>query len=358
MRVFVMVEPNFKNTASCESIFKGIKDTLRKKRITYHVIDSPLNVSSNTEKSFLILISTNISFIAKTVVECEMKKIHPIVVSFQFLDSIPGIYSSVTPNIEYSMLRILRFLKGTQNKSPALYGISVKSAPDLARKNYFLQNTILQTCENDVYHNEVGLDKCFEKFVSNIINYDCVICTHNYAAIHLLNSLRSADFHLENFNIISYGKTHIASKFYPEIITVDVVNEGLGKAAITILEELQNNTDVLNINMSVKSFINSQTNILSETILEFNDSFEESTSDIFYEDPQIQKMLLIEKLLSSCDAVDLLILDLVLKGYSYEKIANKNFLSYSAIKYRVRNMFLACNCSTKSEFIKFMKTYV
>lgn len=163
---------------------------------------------------------------------------------------------------------------------------------------------------------------------------------------------------MENFNIISYGKTHIASKFYPEIITVDVVNEGLGKAAITILEELQNNTDVLNINMSVKSCINNQTNILSETISEFNDTFEENTSDIFYEDPQIQKMLLIEKLLSSCDAVDLLILDLVLKGYSYEDIANKNFLSYSAIKYRVRNMILACNCSTKSEFIKFMKTYV
>ena len=144
MRLFVMVEPEFKNTTSCELIFKELKDNLRKKRITYQAVDSPLNIPTEKEKTFLLLISTNISLIAKTIAECEVKKIHPIVVSLQLLNSIPGIYSSVTPNIEHSMLRIMKFLKNNYKKSPALYGISVESAPDIARQNCFLQTHIFR----------------------------------------------------------------------------------------------------------------------------------------------------------------------------------------------------------------------
>lgn len=360
MRLFVMVEPEFKNTTSCELIFKELKDNLRKKRIPYKVVDSPLVIPIEKGKTFLLLISTNISLIAKTIVECEAKKIHPIVVSLQLLNSIPipGIYSSVTPNIEHSMLRIMKFLKNNHKKAPALYGISVESAPDIARQNCFLQKHILPTAEKDVYHNKVGLDKCFEAFAANISNYDCVICTHNYAAIHLINKLKEERFPLENFTVVSYGQSHIASKFYPEIITVYVENKILGKAAVTILEQLQNNSDILHMNLSVKCAINSDSGILSEPITEYSDVFEESGADIFYEDPQIQNMLLVEKLLSVCDASDMVILNSVLNGDSYEKIANNSFLSYSAVKYRVRNMIQLCNCTTKSQFIQFIKRYI
>ena len=111
MRLFVMVEPNFKNTTICEMIFKELKDNLRKKRIPYQVVDSPLNIEIQQEKTYLVLISTNFSLIVKTIKECETQQIHPIVLSFQLLNSIPGIYSSVTHNIEHSMLGIMNFLK-------------------------------------------------------------------------------------------------------------------------------------------------------------------------------------------------------------------------------------------------------
>lgn len=358
MRLFVMLEPQFKNTTSCELICKEVKENLRKKRISYQVIDSLLNISAENEKTYLIFISTNISLITKTIAECDAKKIHPIVISLQLLNSIPGIYSSITPNIEYSMLRIMKFLKKANKKAPALYGISIESAPDIARKNCFLQRHILPTSENDIYHNKIGLDKCFEEFIVNINNYDCVICTHNYAAIHLINKLKEHKYPIENIRIISYGQTHIVSKFYPEITTVSVINESFGKVAITILEQLQNNPDILHINMSVKCYINNETGASAEPLSEYIDVSEESPSDIFYEDPQIKNMLLVEKLLSVCDATDMLILNLVLSGCSYDEISNKSFLSHSAVKYRVRNMIQLCNCSTKSQFIQFLKTYI
>ena len=358
MNLFVMVEPKFKNTSSCELIFKELKDNLRKKRVQYQLVDSPLEIQSYKEKSFLFLISTNIALIAKTIAECETKKIHPIVISLQLLDSIPGIYSSVTPNIEYSLLRIMKFLKNNSKTSPALYGISVESVPDVARKNCFLQKHILPTVEKDVYYNKLGLDECFKNFIANISNYDCVICTHNYAAVHLINNLKNIGFSFDDFTVVSYGQTHIVSKFYPEITTVYVANENLGKAAIKILEELQNNNDILHVNMSVKCCINSETSVAYEPINENRDILLESTEDIFYEDPPIQKMLLVEKMLCSCDASDLLILELVLNNLSYDEIANKTFLSHSAVKYRVRNMIQSCSCENKSQFIKFMKTYI
>lgn len=45
----------------------------------------------------------------------------------------------------------------------------------------------------------------------------------------------------------------------------------------------------------------------------------------FYEDPHIKNMLLVEKLLTLCDATDMLILELVVEGCSYDDIANKTF---------------------------------
>lgn len=353
-----MVEPKFENTSCCELIFKEVKNNLRKKRISYQLVDSPQEIETHKEKSFLFLIATNIVLIAKTIAECETKKIHPIVISLQLLDSIPGIYSSVTPNIDHSMLRIMKFLKNNGKTSPALYGISVKSAPDVARKNCFMQKHILPTSETDVYYNKLGLDECFQNFYANISNYDCVICTHNYAAIHLINNLKNFGSSFEDFTVLSYGQTYFVSKFYPEIITVYYDNERLGKAAIKILEELQNNNDILHINMSVKYCLNSETNIAYEPISENSDILQESAADIFYEDPQIQNMLLVENWLCSCDATDLLILDLVLNNFSYDEIANKTFLSHSAVKYRVRNMIQSCGCENKIQFINFMKTYI
>jgi len=353
-----MVEPNFRSTTSCELILKGLKDNLRKKRIPYSVTDTITDLGFCNEKIFMFIVSTNQSFISKATAECQAKKIHPIIISLQSLDSISGIYSSVTPSIEHSMLRIMKFLKNREKTTPALYGISLNSAPDIARKNCFLQKHILSTDEEDVFYNQTGLDDCFEKFFANVNKYDCVICTNNYAAIHLINALNAREIFLDDFIIISYGKTLLATKFYPEIIHVYVPNESLGKTAIMVLEQLQNNTDILHINMSVKCAISNESGAVFEPITENNNIYEESTSDIFYEDPHIQNMLLVEKLLSSCDSTDILILDLVISGASYDEISNKSFLSHSAVKYRVKNMIQSCNCSTKSQFVQFMKMYM
>ena len=358
MQLYIMAEPKYENTTSCELVLKGLKDNLRKKRISYKVVDDIAKIEVGDKKTFLFLISTNKSFIAKTISKCETKKIHPIIISLQLINSIPGIYSSVTANIEHSMFKIMNYLKNIQKTQPALYGISVNSAPDVARQNCFLQKHILPTSENDVFYNHIGLDDCFNNFFANIEKYDCIICTNNYAAIHLINNLKERGCYNNDLTVISYGKTLLTTKFYPEIIPVYVSNESLGRTALTVFEQLQNDTDILHINASVKCDIFNESTVISEPFVETNDIFEESEPDIFYEDPYIQNMLLVEKLLSTCDATDALILDSVLSGDSYDEIANKSFLSNSAVKYRVKNMLQSCNCSTKSEFIHFMKKYM
>lgn len=110
---------------------------MRKKRIPYIFIDDLSEVKVSDKPNFLFLVSTSESHITKIVRECQFKKIHPIVISLQQINKIPGIYSSVTPNIEQSMLKIMKFLKNNNKKAPALYGISINSAPDLARKKHF-----------------------------------------------------------------------------------------------------------------------------------------------------------------------------------------------------------------------------
>ena len=81
-------------------------------------------------------------------------------------------------------------------------------------------------------------------------------------------------------------------------------------------------------------------------------------TDAFYSDTEIDEMLRIELLLNSCDKVDLFILEHLLKGATYPKIAEELFMSINGVKYKLKNMFKICQVSTKTEFVALLSKYI
>lgn len=357
MHLYIIVEPAFKTTSSCNIIFKGLKSILRKKRIS-HLTVSSVSEITEFDHAYLIIISNNMSFIHNLVAECDRAKVHPVILTPQLLHSLPGVYSDVTSDVRHSIRYLMSFLKKSKVTSPALYGISENSFPDMARRDRFLEKHILPTSEDAVFYNRTGLDDCFKNFFEHIKKYDCIICPNDYVAIHLIKKLKENGLSTDNFKLISYGQLLISAKYHPEIISISVGYEDFGKAAITICEELENNPELLYMSLSTKSKISGYESYSPEMLSPENSVFDVDGDDIFYKDPHIQNMILIEKLLTSSDKTDLLILDMVINGASYEDIANACFLSLSATKYRVRRMVQNCNCASKSEFIEMVQKYV
>ena len=74
----------------------------------------------------------------------------------------------------------------------------------------------------------------------------------------------------------------------------------------------------------------------------------------FYDDSTVASLLSLGNLLSSCDAVDLEILSLLIKDMSYEEIAERLYMSANGVKYRTKRFIELCGVSGKKELSLFL----
>ncbi|MBQ6893796.1 MAG: hypothetical protein IJN48_06270, partial [Clostridia bacterium] len=66
----------------------------------------------------------------------------------------------------------------------------------------------------------------------------------------------------------------------------------------------------------------------------------------------------VDRLLTSCDLVDLKIIYCLLCGFSYERMGDFCFLSVEAVKYRVRKIRNALDCTDKESTAELIRTYI
>ena len=77
----------------------------------------------------------------------------------------------------------------------------------------------------------------------------------------------------------------------------------------------------------------------------------------FYSDKEMSEMILVENMLSVCDSLDLKLLDIILKGGSYEIAAEQCFTSHNTVKYRIKKLMNLCKTESKKEFLNLIKKY-
>ena len=212
----------------------------------------------------------------------------------------------------------------------------------------------------DIYYNNGSLKDCFMDFYKNHTNYDCVICANDYAAISLIKNFKALGITPENLLTASYGNTLLSRRF-SEILTISMCYEEYGKAAVSICETLGKNPALLYINIAVKWKIGCRDdftkNDMPDNIQIPLKGDEQHSDKLFYSDTELCEMILIENMLSLCDATDLKLLDLVSSGISYELAAEKCFISLNTVKYRIKKLMDICDISSKKTFLELLKKY-
>ena len=78
----------------------------------------------------------------------------------------------------------------------------------------------------------------------------------------------------------------------------------------------------------------------------------------FFSDPDVEKVLLVEKLLSGCDKLDISILREVLNRESYSKIAAKLFIAENTISYRIKKILSLAPDKTKDEIFSLLAQFL
>ncbi len=349
--IYVYIEEEFKAFDWCDELLSGLYKELKKRRMEYKVL--PV-LGENLQKSAnIIIVGATLKWIEKAVYQCNRLQIHPIVMGNQHPKIFGGQYSSVSTDIEYSMLTIVSYLQELKKANIVLYGVNPNSPSDIWRKKAFEK-----VCpDGAVYVTETGLSDLYEKF-SSVQKPDAIICTNDYAAIMLIKRL-GAEYDPKKLYIVSYSNTALAERFKPSITSVSNNFKQFGKAAIEIVEQLRKNEGLETLNYYIKTeLVVRETTECKAIAIPPRVPSDNLNGNQFYEDEHIHALSAAEKIFKSCDDVDLQILNLILKGKSTIAISDQCFLSISAVKYRIQKIMKNGAVESRQELIDRIQQYL
>ena len=83
-----------------------------------------------------------------------------------------------------------------------------------------------------------------------------------------------------------------------------------------------------------------------------------SSEDKFYSDPELNEMLIVDKILETADETEMEIIKGLLTNKNVEEIAEDCFLSVSGVKYRIKKLVESGNAESKSQAVSLLKKYI
>ncbi len=349
MQIHIVIEDNYKTSNWCAKIMEGLEKEIKYRRFNY-IIQSAGFASNASD--LIIVIGTSSLWIKKTVSLLKEKHSAHIVMISDQPYKMP--VSNVSTDHYTAMREVLQYLSYCKKSSVAFYGVNPSSVSDLQRLSAFKNH-------GTVFYNHGNLKKCFLKFYESIDNFDAAICANDYAAVSLLQNLKSlSPEKADSLFIISFANTALAKLYKPAITTMSISYSEYGKAALQLYSVLSKNPGISHINISIKSELkirDSTKNLPFEPngfVYDYNS--EENIN--FYDDNEIKPLVIIDKILSACDEIDLDIIQGIAFSHSYEVIAERNTMSVNGVKYRLKKLLEICGIADKRTLISVYNTYL
>lgn len=357
MSIYIISEPEYRESTWCADIIEGIRHAASKNKISVHYEDFFSNSNSTPSKNDIVAVVAHSPGKINQYIE-KTKKIsnaHIIVVGAQahYVNT-----SSVSTDIDYSVKSTLSYLYNDCNKtSTALYGVNPALYGDLRKLAAFPEN-------GKVYYYRNNLSECFSNLKEDINKYDSFICTNDYVALSLINQLKSCGIYdIRRPFIVSLANTQLSARTTPSITSVLNNEHLLGETAVDIYTIISKNPNVKCINTSIRSKLkprNTTNNIpVGEQEIRSTDETPVLSPSEFYNDEEVASLIKLEKLLACGDMNDISIISMLAIKKSYEEIAEATSMSVSGIKYRIKNyvekLELSNNKELKAMISRFFK---
>lgn len=349
--VAILTDKTYADSLWSKQLFSSLTECLRSRRIPFCQIEDTCPAHCDT----VFIITSDYAWTSSTVQQLNRSGRSPILLCNQY-ENLPGcVYSCVCSDVNTSMKNLLESLNTEDRKRVCVFGMNPSSISDISRVNSLFSWKSEDMDTIQVFLNKGSLANCFDSFYPQIQDFDAVICTNDFAAIYLVRKLRTlAPEQLRRFRIISCAESELSNFYREHIDTLHVNFEQYGRAAVYIYESLRKRP------------------YLSGMILHVAPSFQEPSPeappsevslapdrqvDSFYEDPDLQEMLIADHLLSASDQADSIILEGLSTGRSYDEIAERCFLAEGSIKYRIKRLLSESGAGSREEMIRLYRKY-
>lgn len=352
MAIYIVSEPEFRNSTWCSSVVSGINERARKKRVKVDTIDDTTEGYSLACKNDIIaFIGATPSWIRGSVLRAKQN-------CDAFLVTVGSSPYDVNINRvgtdrRASMLSVLEYLRKLGRKRIALYGFNKTSGEDLMK---------LEAFDGDkVFENNGNLSRCFDDFFPEVNDFDAVICTNDYAAVSLIDNIKSrCSEKLDELYIVSFADTLLSKMYNPSITSVSLDFFEYGVAVVDVYSMLLKCKSISTLSVDIKSTIIPRQTTGGNEICCDDKQGDYFTEDIscFYGDKEVQSMIKVERLIEGCTDTDFAILKAVFEGKSIEETADDLYLSSSGVKYRLKRLLEVSKIDNRQELVMLLNRYI
>lgn len=343
MNLYVYTDSSFRKTLWFMHILRGIAEEAEKRHYQLVLLDeiphSVDDISDNNLNPVIIVAGNSAAALGEPLKRMWDAGIHTILVNFT--SDIPSPHSSVII-MDYAdaVIQGIRAMRDGGRTKTALFGVYPDSGPDKIKlKSYLSEMSRLGIVspENDVFAVSKDLGECVSDFLTVSDRYDSVICCNDLAAVALNRALGEqrgkitlagfVDRMISDFTVL-----------VPGIITLSAEHREFGRQAVKLCSWLQKNDIEVSATIRVPMSINDP----DDDMIDGDDDV--MSLETLSEDPLANEILRVERCLSVCDRIDILIIRGLHNKLTRAAIAESVFISERAVGYRLKKLCSVAGC--------------
>lgn len=371
LRIRIFIHPESKESFWARISQKAVSAEILRKRYTPEYLDTERvsdidfdRVFPDGEKKVLLYIGYSPSRTPEELYYLAEKGVHTLLLNYEFA-GFSGSSSRVLLNYRDAMEKCICYLRSNGKKHLALFGVNPSSTPDTLKKEVFIQYKRAEGADidGDIYYNNGSIENCLNDFFERGRSYDAVVCANDVTAITLLRRLRDAGLRVpEDVYIISCScSTMLSERTSPTVTAVAADQYEVGVQAVAAYTTLVKNPGdiALTVRIGAKLLIRESTAMAPDKgdYIFPHKAFDEHAVD-FYGDPIAKKFFSTEYLLLNSDELDIGIIEGIIAGDTYPKMAERLYTSENVISYRIKRMCRLTKTSSKSELVELIYPYL
>lgn len=356
--LYLLIEDAFKNYPWCHRALRGLNEEIRRKRVGLREVAGIAEIPEEDSEAGVLLLGASESWISRQVHLAGEAGVHAITLMSRRTTPQDSSLSSVVMDVRDSMRLALNYMKSLGCKRIALYGVNPSSASDPWRADVFRQ---LIGQDGKIFMNHISFRQLFEDFWKELRQFDGVICANDYAAISLIRHLRNKGYETaDRLSIMSYGNLLLSGRFSPSITSISDNYELYGRAALMIYNMVIKEKMISSVNIQLRSYLHIRETTGNRPYVREPEAVQaepEFPRNMFYEDQEISRMAKLELMLNQCDDTDLATIQCLMQNDTYTAIAEKCFMSETAMKYRIKKMETMCGVSSREELVELLREF-
>ena len=256
--------------------------------------------------------------------------------------------------------KAIQLLRERDKRNPALFGIQKNDTSDQTKALVFSD----YYPRKDIYCTENGISECFDRFFSNVDQYDSVICANDVMAIYLLSRFRDLGIDVpKKLYLVGNGNLWLGAHVTPSITTVYSNPGATVRLALQICSILCEFDDLDSVDASISTQLIPRGSTADVCEAESADLLSAQTRSPYDEIrdellcPELLEIVTLDRKLSACSADQLSVLGAWISGVPIDRIAERLFISDNTVRYHLKTLYRILNIHSKSELLRIVNKY-